>query len=150
LKLIKTTSYIYATGFGCGYVPIIPGTVGSLLAVLIYWFFPIESFTLITISVILFLFGILAATVVENFEGKDSGKIVIDEITGQLLTLVFIPFSGMNIIIGFVLFRIFDIWKPYPINISQKLPKGWGIMIDDVLAALYANVALRAILLIIN
>ena len=61
-----------------------------------------------------------------------------------------IPFSGINIILGFILFRFFDILKPYPINISQKLPNGWGVMIDDVLAAIYANIALRLILLIIN
>ncbi len=104
----------------------------------------------IILSAVLFIIGVPAATVVERFEGKDSGKIVIDEIVGQILTFAFIPFSGVNIISGFVLFRIFDIWKPYPINISQKLPKGWGIMIDDVLAALYANIVLRLILLIMN
>ena len=95
------------------------------------------------ISIVLFIIGVPASTIVERFEGKDSGKIVIDEISGQLLTLVFIPFTGVNIILGFILFRIFDIWKPYPINVSQRLPKGWGVMIDDVLAAVYANVLLQ-------
>jgi phosphatidylglycerophosphatase A len=143
LKIIKTTSYIIATAFGCGYIPKIPGTVGSLLAVLIYWFYPVDTNALITISLVLFFVGVPVATIVEQSEGKDSGKIVVDEITGQVLTFAFIPFSGINVILGFILFRIFDIWKPYPINISQKLPKGWGVMIDDVLAAVYANIILQ-------
>ncbi len=127
-----------------------PGTIGSLLAVLLYWFFPVDSILLISISIVLFVIGVPAATVVERFEGKDSGKIVIDEIVGQILTFVLIPFTGLNIIMGFVLFRIFDIWKPYPIDKSQNLPNGWGVMIDDVLAALYANLVLRLILVLIN
>jgi phosphatidylglycerophosphatase A len=150
VKLIKSISYIIATGLGCGYIPKIPGTVGSLFAVIFYWYYPVESHLLIMISFLLFIAGLPAATLVERFEGKDSGKIVIDEITGQILTFVFIPFSGINLIFGFVLFRIFDIIKPFPINISQKLPNGWGIMIDDVLAAIYANITLRLILLIFN
>ncbi|MCK5033686.1 MAG: phosphatidylglycerophosphatase A [Calditrichia bacterium] len=150
MKLVNITSYIFATGFGCGYIPKIPGSVGSLVAVLVYWFYPVETFSLLTVSIFLFFIGVPTATIVERFEGKDSGKIVIDEITGQVLTFAFIPFSGINIILGFILFRFFDILKPYPINISQKLPNGWGVMIDDVLAAIYANIALRLILLIIN
>ena len=150
LKVINTTSYIFATGFGCGYIPKIPGTIGSFFAVLLYWFYPIDSIMLLSISVVLFVIGVPAATVVERFEGKDSDKIVIDEIVGQILTFVFIPFAGLNIILGFVLFRIFDIWKPYPINISQNLPNGWGVMFDDVLAAVYANVALRLIIFLMN
>jgi len=150
LKLIKTTSYIIATGFGCGYFPKMPGTFASLIAVLIYWFFPVESLSLLIIAVVLFVIGVPTATVVERTEGKDSGKIVIDEFSGQFLTFVFIPFSGMNIILGFILFRIFDIWKPYPINKSQNLPNGWGVMIDDILAAVYANVVLRLIIWMIN
>lgn len=147
MKVSKTTSYIFATGLGCGYIPKIPGTVASLLAVILYWFFAVDLFMLLIISLLLFIFGVPAATKVEQIEGKDSGKIVIDEITGQLLTFVFIPLTGINIVMGFVLFRIFDILKPYPINISQKLPGGWGVMIDDVLAAVYANIVLRLILL---
>ena len=149
MKITKTTSYIFATGLGCGYIPKIPGTIGSLLVVLIYWFFPVDSILLISISIVLFMIGVPAATVVERFEGKDSGKIVIDEIVGQILTFVLIPFTGVNLILGFFLFRIFDIWKPYPINISQNLPNGWGVMIDDVLAAVYANIVLRIVLLFI-
>ena len=150
MKTIKATSYIFATGFGCGYIPKIPGTIGSLIAVLIYWFFPLDSILLLSASIILFVIGVPTATVVEQTEGKDSGKIVIDEITGQLLTFVYISYSATNIVYGFVLFRIFDIWKPYPINISQKLPNGWGVMIDDVIAALFANVTLRLILMFLK
>jgi phosphatidylglycerophosphatase A len=150
LKVFTITSYIFATGLGCGYIPKMPGTIGSLFAVLLYWFFPVDSILLLSISIVLFVIGVPTATVVERFEGKDSGKIVIDEIVGQILTFVLIPFTGVHIILGFVLFRVFDIWKPYPINISQNLPKGWGVMIDDVLAAIYANVALRLIILLMN
>jgi len=150
LKVVNITSYIIATGFGCGYIPKIPGTVGSLLAVLVCWFYPVEMSSLIILSILLFIIGVPAATIVERFEGKDSSKIVIDEITGQILTFAFIPFNGITVILGFILFRFFDILKPYPINISQKLSNGWGVMIDDVLAAVYANITLRLILLIMN
>ena len=143
MKIINKTSYIFATGFGCGYFPKTPGTFTSLIAVLIFWFFPVDSVLLISISIVLFVIGVPTATIVERIEGKDSGKIVIDEIAGQFLTYVFIPFTGLNIILGFVLFRIFDIWKPYPINKSQDLPNGWGVMIDDVIAAIYANLFLQ-------
>jgi len=150
LKVINTTSYIIATGFGCGYFPKTPGTFASLIAALIFWFFPVESLSILMIAMALFVIGVPTATIVERIEGKDSGKIVIDEFVGQFLTLVFIPFTGMNIILGFFLFRIFDIWKPYPINKLQNLPNGWGVMIDDVLAAVYANIVLRLILRLIN
>jgi phosphatidylglycerophosphatase A len=143
LKTSTTTSYIFATGFGCGYIPKIPGTVGSLLAVILVWFFPQDSIMLFSISIILIVIGIPTSTIVERHEGKDSGKIVIDEIAGQILTFIFIPLTGINLVLGFVLFRIFDIWKPFPINQSQKLAKGWGIMVDDVLAAVYANIILQ-------
>ena len=72
LKVITTTSYIFATGFGCGYIPKIPGTIGSLFAVLLYWFFPVDSNLLLSISIVLFVIGVPAATVVEKFEEKDS------------------------------------------------------------------------------
>jgi len=150
LKVINTTSYIIATGFGCGYFPKTPGTFASLIAVLIYWFFPVESLALFIIALALFMIGVPTATIIERIEGKDPGKIVIDEFTGQFLTLVFIPFTGVNIVLGFFLFRIFDIWKPYPINKSQNLPNGWGVMIDDVLAAVYANIVLRLIIFFMN
>lgn len=145
MKVLTTTSYILATGFGCGYIPKIPGTIGSLITVLLYWIFPVDLVFLLSISIILFVIGVPTATLVERIEGKDSGKIVIDEIVGQLLTFLFIPFTGLNLFLGFVFFRIFDIWKPYPINNSQNLPNGWGVMIDDVLAAIYANFVLRII-----
>jgi len=150
LKVINSTLYIIATCLGCGYFPKTPGTFASLIAVLLYWFIPVESLTLLMIVIVLFVIGVPTATAIERIEGKDPGKIVIDEFVGQFLTLVFIPFTGMNIILGFVLFRIFDIWKPYPINKSQNLPYGWGVMIDDVLAAIYANVVLRLIIFFMN
>lgn len=120
-----------------------PGTFASIFAVLLYWLLPVDASLLFLISIALFVIGVPTATIVERYEGHDSGKIVIDEIVGQFLTFAFIPFTELNLILGFLLFRIFDIRKPYPINKSQKLSHGWGIMIDDVLAAVYANVLLH-------
>ena len=82
------------------------------------------------------------------FNKKDSGLIVIDEMAGFLVTLYGIPLTGVSLLVGFLLFRLMDITKPFPIRRLEKaLPSGWGIVGDDVLAGVYANVALRAVML---
>ena len=86
-------------------------------------------------------FGVYTSSITENkLKKKDPGVIVIDEWVGQWIALLFLPKSFLWGLVAFALFRLFDIWKPYPINILDKLKKGWGIMLDDVLAGIYALV----------
>ncbi len=82
----------------------------------------------------------------EEAEGKDPGKVVIDEVVGQGVALLLVPHQILYYGIAFILFRIFDIWKPVPVKQLEHLPSGWGIMADDVMAGIYANVIIQFIL----
>lgn len=128
--------------FFIGEIPIAPGTWGSLLAVIFLYYFPFLN-NLYVIILLLFL-GIIGSNFEEvNTNIKDNQKIVIDEITGMFVTFVFLPVNLWNLILGFILFRLFDIKKVSLINSSQNLPQGWGVMADDILAGISANVILR-------
>jgi phosphatidylglycerophosphatase A len=152
---MKLLARIIATGFGVGYFPLAPGTAGSLMGVLLYWFLPeISPLLLGGIIVLLSFLGIYSATLIENEQiarlgiekGHDAQIIVIDEIVGVLIALLFIPKTFFYTTLAFVFFRLFDILKPPFINQSQKLPGGWGIMMDDILAGIYSNVLLQIFL----
>jgi phosphatidylglycerophosphatase A len=141
--------YLYfalATFFGSGFAPGAPGTAGSLLAAVLYWLFPFHWLTWCLIITGFFFTGVLAATFVEKERGHDPGLVVIDEAVGQWISYLFIAMTPLIWIAGFILFRLFDIFKPWPINRSQQLKAGWGIMIDDVLAGISANLALRLLI----
>lgn len=134
-----------ATGLGLGYSPIAPGTAGSLLGLLIL-FLRLPAYSWIIISVSLFFLGILVSTQAEKlFSKKDSRQIVIDEIAGCIIFLLLVPHIKWCIIGGFILYRVFDIIKPFPAYISQSLPAGWGIMTDDLIAALYTAAVINII-----
>src|SRR4029450_4408389 len=136
----------------CGYSPIAPGTVGSaagLLAYLLVWWThsPVLEIALI---VGLFAAGVWGGTNGEQyFGGIDPGPVVIDEVVGMLITLAFIPVGWSGALIGFVLFRIFDVIKPYPAGRFEELHGGLGVMADDAMAAVYANLSLRLILWVV-
>jgi phosphatidylglycerophosphatase A len=139
-----------ATGFFVGKFPFAPGTFGSLLAIPICFILSkTESyFSIIFISVFILLSIFLAGKTEKIIGEKDPGIVVIDEIAGMILTLLFIPFNFITIITGFILFRIFDILKPFPIGyIDKNLKGGAGIVLDDVVAGIFANIALRLILI---
>jgi phosphatidylglycerophosphatase A len=129
-----------------GYFPIAPGTVGSAAGLVVYllvWWSqsPIVEVGLI---VVLFAAGVWAGTTAERyFGGIDPGPIVLDEVVGMLITLAFIPVGLSGAIAGFVLFRIFDVIKPFPARRLEALHGGLGVMADDAMAAVYANVSLR-------
>ena len=148
---MKRLSRLLATGLYSGYFPVAPGTVGSALALIPLLVFPsFKGFFLLIISLFLFFVGVWAATEVEKTEGRDASLINIDEIVGMWLSVIFLP-EGLKwwwLIIAFFVFRAFDIIKPPPVNISQKIPRGWGVMIDDVLAGIYTNLFLRILLYI--
>jgi phosphatidylglycerophosphatase A len=140
-----------ATAGYSGYFPIAPGTVGSAVGLLVYgvmrWLEP-PYFSSVEVAVIvaLFVVGVWAGTTSERyFGGIDPGPIVLDEVVGMLITLAFIPVGITGAIVGFVLFRIFDVVKPFPARRLEALHGGLGVMADDAMAAIYANVSLRLI-----
>jgi len=139
---------VIATGCYTGYVPKAPGTAGSALAVLIIWAMaPISPLYYLMITALLIPIGIWTAGRAEQEFGHDAGPIVIDEIIGIFITCALLPHTPLVFGLGFALFRIMDIAKPYPVNRLQDLPGGLGVVMDDILAAVYAHLVLRGILM---
>jgi phosphatidylglycerophosphatase A len=139
---------VLATGCYAGYVPKAPGTAGSLVAIPLCYV--ISKFSPAQATVFVFLFIGLAVWVSSAaeklFDEKDSGLIVIDEMAGMAITLFFIPWTVTSVVFGFLLFRIMDIIKPFPIRkVESRLSSGWGVVGDDVLAGIYAHVILRVV-----
>lgn len=135
---MKNIILLLASGFGLGYTPKGPGTVGSILGVVLALLFPNNLYLVIGVG----LLGVLVANEAEKIlEEHDSPKIVIDEIAGFLIAAY--GWSGGYLVLAFVLFRILDILKPEPLRSLQRLPGGLGIMTDDLLAGLLANLAVR-------
>jgi phosphatidylglycerophosphatase A len=147
--LKKYISIFIATGGGVGYFPYISGTIGTLVGIPIYILLSkINPFLYIFISGILFFIGVKSSGYVEElFNVKDSRRIVIDEILGYIVTMFMINNTKKNILIGFILFRLFDILKIFPIRyIDERMEGGYGIVIDDVVAGIYANLIFRILL----
>jgi len=141
--------FIATVGY-CGYFPFAPGTVGSAAGLLFYalvWWIASPVFETIFI-VGLFAAGVWAGTTAERyFGGVDPGPIVMDEVVGMLITLAFIPALGWSgLLAGFLLFRVFDVLKPFPAGRFERLHGGLGVMADDAMAAVYANLSLRLLL----
>lgn len=165
---IKDHIALAITTCGVGYLPLAPGTWGSMVGVAIYVAFQmlfwetgigqqsigggIYDYVLfvgyLVFLIIFCIIGMWASGIGSELLGNsDPSEAVIDEVVGQLITFVFVPFvmGWQFVLIGFLLFRLFDIWKPYPINDLQGLPAGIGIVADDVLAGVYAAVSLAII-----
>jgi phosphatidylglycerophosphatase A len=142
---------LIASGFGIGLIPGAPGTYASLVTVLCFSLVYLVSFRIVpelhvSTVCLISLAGVLASSAVARQRGdEDPSVVVIDEIAGQLLTFVFVPVNVAVLPLGFVLFRLFDIWKPFPIRRLESLPGGVGIMADDLLAGIYANLVLHAV-----
>lgn len=136
-------AFMLSTGLFVGKIPIAPGTIGTLVGIfpiLIYWTrggqYQLWNEIFITLAV--FLVGIWASTVVvETFKDKDPEYVVIDEIAGYMVSMIGFYPSWQHLLIAFVLFRIFDILKPPPIKMFEKLPSGLGVMVDDIIAGIY-------------
>jgi len=141
--------FIATVGY-CGYFPFAPGTVGSAAGLLFYALVVWTGSSVVEVGLIVGLFaaGVWAGTTAERyFGGVDPGPIVLDEVVGMLITLAFIPGLGWSgALVGFVLFRIFDVVKPYPAARLEQLHGGLGVMADDAMAAVYANLCLRGVL----
>lgn len=137
-----------ATGLYSGYAPIAPGTAGSLVAVALFLLPGFEQpMTLSIITLIVFFIGAAVSAQMEKILGDDPPVVVIDEIVGQWITFLFIPKTLGMIALGFILFRVFDIFKPPPARNVEKIKNGWGIMLDDVVAGVYANISVWIIFL---
>jgi len=144
----KILAYTFCTFFGAGFFPALPGTFTSLLAILLVFLLQPGLSLLFTAILIALILGITLTSEIEKNDGTDPGHIVIDELAGQWLTFFFIGHLSILIILaGFILFRLFDILKPLGINKIQELKGGWGVMLDDVLAAIYANTILHLLIL---
>ena len=137
-----------ATAFGAGFSPIAPGTAGSLVGLALFW--PLQMtppWMQVAATVVVYLAGVAAsARLARRLGRKDPGAAVIDEVVGMWLALLFLPFTPATAVAGFLLFRALDVFKPWPARQFESLPGGWGIMTDDVMAAVYANLLLRAAL----
>ncbi len=147
---------LFFTGLYTGYCPVAPGTAGSLLALLIYvleyvvfghisW-----AVNLIVVLVMLYPSIKLGDAGEDFFERKDPSEVVLDEMMGYWISVLFYPFSWKIALLAFFLFRLADIVKPYPANKLQQLKGGYGIMIDDFIAGIYANLAILCILFFSN
>jgi phosphatidylglycerophosphatase A len=136
-----------ATCLGVGYVPLAPGTVGSLAGLAVWALLPSDWRLQALAIVVLFAAGSWSASAAErHFKSTDPGPVVIDEVMGMLVTLWLVPVGWVGAFIGFLCFRVFDVIKPYPANRLEDLHGGVGVMADDGMAAVYANLALRACL----
>ena len=136
-----------ATGLYSGYSPVAPGTAGSVVGIL---FLLIPGFgtpiPLATAVIIGFFIGTYTSNRMEKQLGEDPPPVVIDEIVGMWISLLFLPKGLFVVFTAFIFFRIFDIVKPQPARYMEKLKHGWGIMLDDVVAGIYANLTTQLII----
>lgn len=142
---ISLFSKLIATGFLSGYSPIAPGTAGSLIGILIYWFFLNSNLNLLIISILFFILGVFTSTEFERRNGHDPPVVVIDEIVGMWISLLFIEKKLGTVLTAFLIFRFMDVVKPPPARTFDRLKGGFGIMMDDVIAGIYANVLTQII-----
>ena len=136
-----------ATGLGVGYAPFAPGTFGSALGLVLWLALPADPLIQAVVITGVSAAGVWSAGLAEShFQGTDPGPVVIDEVMGMLVTLFLNPVGWGGALLAFFLFRAFDVLKPYPANRLEKLHGGLGIMADDFMAAVYANLTLRLLL----
>jgi len=143
--IISKIAHILATFFYVGYTPKMPGTVASLITMIMVYFLPIVSVMYSVILVgILLVGGVIVSGIFEKELGvKDPSVIVIDEVAGMLLALLCTPKTIVCYLLAFGLFRFLDIYKPFPINIPDKhMTGGWGIMLDDILAGFITGLSM--------
>jgi phosphatidylglycerophosphatase A len=146
---MKNPVHFLALGFGSGLVPVMPGTFGSLAALPILYamgFVSLQIFIVITVAS--FLVGIyLCGKTARDLKVHDHGSIVWDEVAGMMVTFIAVPINPLSLLLGFLLFRFFDILKPWPIRVfDRRVHGGFGIMIDDIVAGAIACACLHGIL----
>lgn len=140
---------LFSSTFYIGYIPGAPGTYASIATTLIFFLVshfwqPLNPALHLSVVCLISLIGVLAASRASRITNtEDPSFIVIDEVAGQLVTFLFLPPSAFNLISGTLAFRLFDIWKPFPIRRLESLGGGAGIMADDLLAGVYGNLLLQ-------
>jgi phosphatidylglycerophosphatase A len=147
--IIRNPIHIFSFGLGAGFSPIAPGTVGTLVAIPVYLFLASSSPVIyLSFVTILFFCGCWSSSLTaQALKVHDHSGIVIDEIVGYLITMALVPVTWYWVILGFLLFRLFDIWKPWPISfVDRKVKGGLGIMLDDVLAGLCSLLSLHLVI----
>ena len=144
----RKVAELIGTVFNIGKLPLAPGTWSSFFAVLVWYIFfrELNPTYFLLINIILFFLGLISSEIIiKNSNDHDPSKIVIDEWVGQWISLLFLPITLINAVIGFILFRFFDISKLKPISYMEKIQGGWGIMLDDVLAGLLTLIILYSV-----
>jgi phosphatidylglycerophosphatase A len=153
--MIKRLSLAVASAFYIGFIPGAPGTYASIATTLIYflvvhWSHRVVPSLQLSAVCLISLIGVLTSDNASRSSGiEDPSFVVIDEVAGQLVAFLFLPVGALNLIAGTFLFRLFDIWKPYPIRKLESLGHGVGIMADDLLAGVYANIILQLLNLLV-
>ena len=147
---LNKIKHVIATGLGSGYSPFAPGTAGSLVALILYIVIPIDDYIWLAVTIITFFIGIWVSNAVEREQEKDPPIIVIDEIVGQWVALLFLPRILWIFLAAFLLFRILDIIKPFPAADMEDFEGGAGIMLDDIIAGFYTNLALHLTIIFIT
>ena len=149
----RNLSKFIATFGGVGLFPIAPGTIGSIAGLGVLWaisFASSDSYQIFLQLLFLIIFipiGVISSSAYEKHFGKiDPKEVVVDEVVGIMITLFALPFTWINIIVGFILFRFFDIVKPFPIGKLQNIKGGWGIMADDIAAGIVSAAILRVLI----
>jgi len=143
---------LLATGLGAGYSPLVPGTMGTLLAIPVFLLLscipsPVYEWTIIAFF---FLASWVSDKAQSHWGKKDDQRIVIDEIMGFFMAMMWLPKTALFVALGFVLFRFFDIVKPPPVRRLEQVRGGYGVVLDDVMAGIYANIVLQVIRIIIR
>lgn len=142
---------LVATGLGSGYSPIAPGTAGSAVGLLLFWALarlPLPA--QVAATALVFFAGVAAASHLARRLGiEDPGVVVVDEVVGMWVTMLFLPLTPLTAVVGFLAFRAMDIVKPYPARQLEHLHGGWGIMADDLMAGVYANLLVRIALFVV-
>jgi len=139
LALRARLALAVATLGGVGRAPVAPGTVASAITALALWLLSPPPLTLAVLLIVVTGLGTWAADEAERALGdRDPGMIVVDEVAGMMLAVLAVPATPVVLLAGFLLFRVFDVVKPFPANVAQRLPGGLGVMVDDLVAGLYA------------
>ena len=147
--LFQRVAIGFATVGPLGFVPIAPGTAGSVAGLALFWAVRSMRSTWLEVAVLLIVtgVGVVAASAVETrYRSRDPGLVVIDEVAGMMVTLLAVPVGFTGAMVGFFAFRLFDIFKPFPARQAERLPGGWGVMADDLVAGVYAQALLRLVL----
>ncbi len=142
--MLDRVAIAVGTTLGSGFFPIAPGTVGSAITLIVLWILPpLVPALFFSLILLFYVIGIWAAGRCEKLWGKDPGKVNWDEVVGQMIAVFWLPKYLTAYLAAFLLFRLFDIWKPSPVRDAERLSSGLGIMTDDVAAGVYALLVLQ-------